>query len=102
MGSITNLEVSTPRLQGDIDTLRGLVKSMHETGAAMMASVNALSAMWEGEAKNSFTTQFTSDYATLQSMEDVLTDLIDKLESARERYETSERNVGDIINSIKV
>lgn len=102
MAGITNLEMETRRLQSDIDSLKGHLKAMSQTGEKMMTNINALSTMWEGTAKNAFTVQFQSDYETLKSMEDVISTLIESLEYAREQYDKCENNVASIINAIRV
>ena len=85
MTTMPKLAIETRRLQSDIDSLTTHLNGMHQTGEQMMAGINGLSSMWEGEAKNAFTEQFRSDYETLQSMADVIGDLIKSLEYARER-----------------
>lgn len=102
MAGIANLEIETQRLQNDIDSLKGHLRAMRQTGDKMMASINALSAMWEGPAKNAFTAQFQSDYETLKSMEEVIDALIGNLEYAKEQYDKCENNVASIINAIRV
>lgn len=102
MAAVSKIEIETGRLQSDIDDLRGRLSRMHQTGEKMMSEINALSAMWEGEAKNAFTAQFKSDYETLLSMEQVIEDLIEDLEYAKERYNSCESSVSSIISSIRV
>lgn len=102
MAAVVKIEIETGRLQSDINSLRSYLTIMRQTGDAMMEGVNALSAMWEGEAKNAFSIQFKSDYETLEAMERVIEDLIGSLEYARDRYNSCENSVGSIINSIRV
>jgi WXG100 family type VII secretion target len=102
MASITRLEIETGRLQRDIDSLKSYLNSMRQTGDNMMAGIRALSSMWEGEAKEAFTVQFQSDYETLQSMEQIIEDLIKTLEFAEEQYVTCENDVASIISAIRV
>lgn len=102
MAALTKLEIETGRLQGDIENLREHLAGLRRTGDRMMDGIHALSAMWEGEAKDAFTVQFQSDYRTLQNMSEVIEELIADLENARETYDKCESNVGSIINSIRV
>lgn len=102
MTAITNLEIVTQRLQGDIENLRMHLNGMRQTGSKMMSNINALSSMWEGEAKDAFTAQFQSDYETLQSMAEVVENLIGHIEYAREQYDTCESNVASIVHGIRV
>lgn len=102
MAATTKLEIETRRLQSDIDSLRTHLDGMRKTGEAMMAGINGMSAMWEGEAKNAFTAQFQSDYETLNSMSEVIEALIKNLEEAKARYEACENSVGSIISAIRV
>lgn len=102
MTVIRELEIETQKLQTDIDSLRIHLNDMRKTGDNMMAGVNALSSMWEGEAKNAFVAQFQSDYEFLRSMEDIIEDLIQNLEEARQKYDICENNVASIINEIRI
>ncbi len=100
--SMTQLAIETRRLQNDIDSLTRDLDGMRKTGEKMMAGINGLSSMWEGEAKNAFTEQFRSDYETLQSMAGIINDLIKSLEYAREQYDKCENNVASIVDAIRI
>lgn len=102
MAVIKELEIETQRLQTDIDNLRMHLDGMRKTGDSMMAGINGMSSMWEGEAKNAFVAQFQSDYETLKSTADVIEDLIKTLEEAKQQYDTCESNVASIISALKV
>ena len=102
MAESNKLEIETARLQRDIESLRQRLAAMRKSGDQMMEEINALSAMWEGEAKNAFTQQFQSDYATLNNMAAVIEELIADLEEAGRQYDTCEQQVGTIIQSIRI
>ncbi len=102
MGAITELEIETKRLSSDINNLKVHLAGMRTSGDNMMSQINQLSSMWEGEAKDAFVVQFQSDYQTLKNMEEVLEDLINDLETAKDRYNNCENNVGSIIQAMKV
>lgn len=102
MATIYKLDIETQKLQDDIERLRESLSGMRRTGDEMMAGINALSGMWEGEAKNAFTVQFQTDYENLKAMADVIDDLIKKMEQARQKYDTCEEKVGSIVNAIRV
>lgn len=102
MAETNKLEIETSRLRRDIDSLKAQLAGMRRSGDQMMDGINALSAMWEGEAKNAFTQQFQSDYETLKNMADVIEELIGDLEEAGKQYETCEQQVGTIIQSIRI
>lgn len=102
MAAISRLEIETRRLQSDIDSLRTQLKNMSQTGDEMMAGIQALSAMWEGESKDAFTVQFQTDYETLKSMETVIEELIQTLEYAKQQYDTCENTVSSIVSAIRV
>lgn len=102
MASMSNLEIETNRLSADIADLKRLVSRLKTTSEKMMGGINALSSMWEGEAKNAFTVQFQSDYKTILSMIDTLNKLIKSLENAKSKYNTCENTVGNIVHSIRV
>lgn len=102
MATMTKLTIETRRLQSDIESLTAHLDGMRRMGEQMMAGINGLSSMWEGEAKSAFTEQFRSDYETLQSMAGVINDLIKSLEYAREQYDKCEGNVASIVNAIRI
>jgi WXG100 family type VII secretion target len=102
MATVTRLEVDTSRLRKDIDSLRTHLDGLRKTGDSMMAGINALNSMWEGEAKEAFVAQFQTDYEILQSMAEVIESLIKNLEEAGRQYDTCEGNVGSIISAIRI
>lgn len=102
MAEINKLEIETRKLQSDIDSLKEHLAGMRKTGDQMMSGIQALSAMWEGEAKDAFTVQFQADYQTLNNMADVIEELIQDLEQARQEYDSCEERVASIIQSIRV
>ena len=101
MAAITRLEIETRKLQNDIDSLKTHLNGMRKTGDDMMSGINAMSSMWEGDAKNAFVAQFQSDYETLKSMADVIESLIKDLEQAREQYDACESSVASIISALR-
>ena len=102
MATIEKLSIETGRLQTDVDNLNARVASLRAKGSDMMSGIDALSAMWEGEAKNTFVTQFASDYQQLQKLIDAIENLIGDLQNAKEQYDKCENEVGTIISAIKV
>ena len=102
MSNIYKLEVETQRLKADVESLRAEVRNLRDKGKDMMEGINALSAMWEGEAKNAFTEQFRIDYNGLLEMAKTLDELIRCLEDARQKYDTCEDAVGSIVAAIRV
>lgn len=99
---MTKLEIESRRLQGDIDRLKAHLADIRRTGARMMSNVNALSAMWEGEAKNAFVEQFRTDSEILSAMEGTIESLIGHLEDARGQYDACENSVASIVQGIRV
>ena len=102
MAAISKIEIETRRLQSDIDDLKAHLQNLTRKNDEMMAGIDALSSMWEGVAHDVFTAQFRTDYETMKSMERVIEELIQKLEYAKDNYNTCESSVGSIIDSIRV
>ena len=102
MATIEKLSIETGRLQTDVNSLTERVTALRKKGDEMMSGIQALSAMWEGEAKNAFTAQFETDYKQLQNLADMIENLIGDLQNAKDEYDKCEREVGTIISSIKV
>ena len=102
MESVLKIEVETKRLQNDIDSLRGHLQRIRQTREKIMAGMEAMGAMWEGEAKNALTAQFKADYENLKAMENIIETLIGDLEFAKERYNSCESSIASAINLIRV
>ena len=102
MANVKNLEIETRRLASDIESLRQHLEGMRKSGENMMTQLAQLDAMWDGDAKKAFKTQFTSDYETLNLMADILEDLIRDLEESKTRYDKCEKNVGMIVQALNV
>ena len=100
--SSVQLEIDTRNLNNDIETLQEKLKSLRDTQQQMESSMNELYAMWDGEAKNAEQQQFQSDIDTLSNMEDIIQKLITKLQTASQKYDSAENNVGGVISSISV
>lgn len=102
MAEITLLEMETRRLQEDIDSLKSQLDGMRRTGEGMMTGVNAMNSMWEGRAKEAFIAQFQSDYQLLSDMMDIIKEMINNLEYAKQQYDMCENSVASVISAIRV
>lgn len=102
MAVVKELKIETDRLSSDIENLRNCLSGIKKSGHVMMTSIQQLSSMWEGEAKEAFTVQFESDYKTLENLAGILEKLIQELENAKNQYNNCEKQVGSIIESIRV
>lgn len=102
MAAIDKLEIETSKLLKDIGTLTEYLGGLRKQGEDMMAGINAMSSMWEGEAKNAFTEQFKTDYEILQNYADEIEALIENLQDACTQYDKCESEVGSLISAIRV
>jgi WXG100 family type VII secretion target len=100
--AISEIEMNTSTLAGDIESLEGLVTSLRNQMKKMFQSVDELDRMWDGPANAAFNQQFQADYKTCEEMCKTLTDLIGSLRHAGEEYDKCEQNIDSMIRSIPI
>lgn len=100
--AIREIEQNTDYLSDDIVRLEEEKAVLEQSIDEMFAAVEELESTWEGPAKESFRSQFQSDYERCVEMNRTLGTLIEKLKTARTEYDKCEEEVGAIVRAIKV
>lgn len=96
------IEVSIGTLAQDVqdmeDVLAALKKEMNEMDA-LIASLNS---MWQGDAKNVFTKQYTVDKQTWEDMRVNVEEILKGMQNAKQAYERCESNVSQKIDGLRM
>lgn len=96
------IRVNTNRLGTDADRVNALIKNMEKAINEMKNSVSQMNQMWEGEAKNAFVTAFNDDMNAAADVIEELKSLQTFEAQAKTEYEKSERQIMELVNSIRV
>ena len=100
--AITEIEVNTGSLSGDIGQLESTVSQLEREIRTMAGVVESLNATWDGPAKKMFESQFQKDRGICDEMCKLLREMIDSLKFARGEYDKSEQRVDAIVRSVRV
>lgn len=96
------IKVSTTRLGNDAGQVDSLIRAMEKELINMKTSIDQMNQMWEGPAKKSFVQAFEDDR---KASEDIIKELksLQKFETqAKKKYEQCEKQIADIISSIRI
>ncbi len=95
------IKVNTTRLNADANEVAARISSLKKEMAAMKQSVNQMNSMWTGEAKNAFVQAFNDDMNALNTLINNF-EAIHRFEvNAKTKYDNCERQVEQLVNSIK-
>ena len=90
-------QVDSNRLRGKKDELIGLVGRFRQEKESLCAKENALRAMWEGEANDTFHAQFIKSAAQADAFAELVSRYAEVIESVAQRYDMAEQtNLGRI------
>ena len=95
-------KISTGRLQKDVEQIRGLIGTMERTINDMRGSVQQMNSMWEGTAKRGFTLAFADDMKAIETVLKELKALNSYEAQAKESYESCERQVGSLVQNMRI
>lgn len=87
------LKYNTEKLNGDIDKIENAIQLILKDSESMNTEMKALSAMWEGEAKNAFISQFNRDYMALHIFAGDIREVKEHMEFARKEYDQCEMKI---------
>lgn len=96
------IRVTTNRLENDAEKLASLISSMETQLENMKASINQLNQMWEGNAKTAFMTAFEDDRRAAEGVLKELKSLQNYEAQAKTKYENCEKQIENLVNSIRV
>jgi WXG100 family type VII secretion target len=87
------LNYNTENLAQDISRMNELIQLIQKDIDEMNAEVQALSAMWEGEAKKAFTAQFAKDFLASRMYLQKIREVKEHMEFAKTEYEKCDKLV---------
>lgn len=100
--SIKYIEVSTGQLDSDRADMASGLQKIREQFNRLFEEMQALDAMWEGPAKQTFQAQFAGDCEIAEEICENLAKYIESMENASQEYKKCENDVADIIAAIKI
>lgn len=95
-------KISTGRLQKDAEQIRILIGTMEGAINDMRGSVQQMNSMWEGTAKKGFTMAFADDMKAVEAILKELKALNSYEVQAKESYESCERQVGSLVQDMRI
>lgn len=96
------IEVNTNILKADISEIESELRAVLKCSERLTATLSQLEGMWDGNAKQAFSTAVRDDINRLKDLVKALQDLTGKTGTAREEYDRCENAVEQIIASIRV
>lgn len=86
MAIIDNLRIRKDAMQDAINKFESKKTALENTYLKISNEVRQLDSTWNGEASETFKSQFEALYKNLQQNETVMSNIISKLKEALERY----------------
>lgn len=96
------IKINTIRLNSDANEIASRITSLTQEMNALKQSVNQMNSMWTGEAKNAFVAAFNNDMKALETMIKDIESIHTYETNAKTKYENCERQVEQLVNSIRV
>lgn len=100
--SIKYIEVSTDQLDADRGDMETGLQKIREQFNRLFEEMQALDAMWEGTAKQTFQAQFAGDCEIANDVCNNLGKYIESMKNASREYKKCENDVAEIIAAIKI
>lgn len=97
-----NFEVDTDRLRGCIKEMREQLHAIKVGGTSLITAIEKLESMWEGPAKEAFSTQCNMDYERFNALYKSISDAVERFDAAVAGYESCDAQVYEIIEMLKV
>ncbi len=96
------IEISTERLQDDIDRMTECEGRARRQTQKMFAAMKELDSMWDGPANEAFRRQFEADYRTMLGLCDEVRALIECMEFAKKEYDQCEAAVYAAVAALNI
>ena len=94
------LEVNINALSNDITRLNEIASNLRNKSLRMFEELEALDAMWEGDAHDTFRMQVVNDKACMDELLRTVSSIIEYMNYAKQEYEMCEDAVNNEISSI--
>lgn len=96
------IATSIERMAADISAYNEQLTAVSNAYKDAWEAVRALNATWYGPAHDTLEAQFMADQLVMNDLMDSLRSYREELAGAKREYETCERNVASLINSMDV
>ncbi len=100
--AVSKIKVNTNKLKSTTNDIEAALKDIKNKIQAMENDVNELNTMWTGEAFDAFDKVFHDDIKDLGYICDNIQQLINYETKAKTEYDTCEKNVTQLVDSIPV
>lgn len=94
------LEVNIIALSNDIVRLNEIASNLRNKSSRMFEELEALNAMWEGDAHDAFKLQLANDKVSVDELLKTVNSVIEYMNYAKHEYEICEDGVNSEISSI--
>lgn len=96
------IKVNTKRLKDDADKIDGYIKKIETAMKNMKTSVKELDQMWDGTSSEAFKLAINGDINELDAMIKNLKAIYSFETNAKQKYDTCETKVAELVAGIKV
>lgn len=96
------IEIDTQLLHSDIDRIKQLLNSLKRTVSNAYEEAAVLDSMWDGLANSAYIRTFNQDQERLIELCSDIEAFAERLNDAKEQYETGEACVSDIIAALDI
>jgi WXG100 family type VII secretion target len=96
------IKINTGSLNSDAENISTNIKNMKTALKNLKASLAKLDSMWDGPSSESFKKAFNNDVTALQNVIDNLSNLNTYEKNAKTKYDNCEKQVGNLVSSIRV
>lgn len=96
------IEVETHSLRQDRENIQSQTEGLNIQLGRLLESMERLSGMWEGPAKESFLAQFQTDYQFMQEFLAEMEKYVQAMAFAESEYNKCESDVAQLVASIRI
>nr|WP_317360761.1 WXG100 family type VII secretion target [uncultured Blautia sp.] len=96
------IEVETRSLGQDRDNIQNQAEAVRGKLSQLLSSMENLSGMWEGPAKEVFMEQFYTDYEFMQEFLTEMDKYVQAMSYAQQEYDKCENDVAQIVGAIQI
>lgn len=99
---IDEIKVNTTRLRTDAEKVNKYISNIEASKKALQECLVKLDKMWDGEASEAFKKAMAKDILELEAMIENLKEIYKYETNAKNKYDTCEGRVAELIAQIKV
>ena len=100
--SVQTIKITTDRLSGDVNSFSEKIRVIQNSLNAIEESLSRLNNMWEGNAKQAFTSIVEEDLTEAKEILSEMSGLCSYDENAVQKYEACEREIENLITLVRV